>query len=158
MSRNLSHTDCYFCLHTPVPVEAPQPAKTYTNDDYYHNRAHYFMRAECCCGATYLAWCGRSHQEHCLTADPKEFFDLSFFHSFSDEPAMADLPIYRVDQFGERVGVIEDAQAETMSHWPTRWRRHLDDDDLRDIELWKARRDRARQHPDQHAAELAGDD
>lgn len=149
MSRNIGSESCDFCGADPICEEDPRPLTEAEGGPYTDAmRRVLFMNAICPkCGALYLAWAGRSHSEPVPLG--RQFFDLSFRHSFNDEPAIEDHPIWRVDQFGDRVGLIEDP--ERMSYWRSHWTSPRNEKeaeyqrrDLRQQIAWTARREAAR--------------
>jgi len=113
MSRNLGRTNCYYCGHDVVLVEEPRRA---TSRDVGSNFWAEFQgmtvaSAECpACLALYLAWVspppeGRRTLEQQTSAT---HYDLSFRHSFNDEPSDRDLPRYTVERCWVRTGLFSD--------------------------------------------------
>lgn len=121
MSRNLCTTRCDY-LHGGDPqvilLEEPRPITREDAGAYFPEYEGMLVaNAECAlCKAQYLAWVdetartsrnyrwdhyGRRASSYC------PFVDLSFRSSFNDEPGEQDLPLYRVDQFGERCGFVD---------------------------------------------------
>ena len=103
MSRNLGRTNCYYCNGTVTKVESnrhftEQDAKDFFSD--YRNMV--VANAECTnCKATYLAWVKyipgvQDGQDEYYNNNEPFFRDLSFRHSFNDEPHYLDLPLYDV--------------------------------------------------------------
>lgn len=98
MSRNLAITHCRICHGRVVLEEKPRPATVADCGAYLVNYPNDFRvaNASCIeCSARYLAWvdlpnCG-GHWER-RPNDEREFVDLSFRSSFSDEPGPDDLP------------------------------------------------------------------
>ena len=116
MSRNLGRTDCYYCGHDVVLVEIPRPATSGEVGAYWNEFRNEFQgmtvaRAECpACLALYLAWVspppeGRRTLEQQTSAT---HYDLSFRHSFNDEPSDRDLPRYTVERCWVRTGLFSD--------------------------------------------------
>lgn len=144
MSRNLCTTSCHFCGREPVPVEDPRHLKPTDGASVYHDeyRHRFFMDAECHCGALYLAWAGHSWRD--AIPDGRDFYDLSFRHAFNDEPCALDLPIWHVDQFGRRLGLIEHPEDPAI-YGKTFWSERYDhESDVRGRAGWLARRETAR--------------
>jgi len=108
MSRNIAGGQvCDQCGRAAILLEEPPRLITKEEAGAYFEeyRASTFANAHCeLCGAQYLAWCGRSWDDKSGSG----FYDLSYRASFNDEPRPEDLPIWRVDQFGLRVGTIND--------------------------------------------------
>ncbi len=99
MSRNLNETTCYFCHHELVMTGEPR-LFDYTKSVYYEEyRAMTVRDAECpVCLAQYLAWVhpGKGNRPT-QSSDFATHYDLSFRHSFNDEPSDRDLPRYAVE-------------------------------------------------------------
>jgi hypothetical protein len=102
MSRNLGRTDCYYCQDDVVLVEAPRAVvEREVGAPYWDEyRGMTVANAECpSCLAQYLAW---------VTPAPawthRDRGDLSFRHSFNDEPDERDLPRYEVELQRVRTG------------------------------------------------------
>lgn len=131
VSRNLSKTECAQCGNVVTLDERPRPITKEEAGAYFDEyRSMLVANATCrSCGALYLAWCSppshwRWNWNHFTPSEGDEFFDLSYRSAFNDEPDPEDLGIWRVDQFGERVGLISDPS--TMSYWRTEAAEHPD--------------------------------
>jgi len=105
MSRNLGRTDCKYCPGEVVLVEEPRPLTPEQGGKYHTGMLA--ANVECAaCLAQYLAWCssppgsGRN-----VVLNDKGFYDLSFRHSFNDEPSDRDLPRYEIGL--ARVGLFQ---------------------------------------------------
>jgi hypothetical protein len=115
MSRNLGRTDCYYCGHDVVLTEKPRPV---TGDEvgvYWRDfQGMAVTNAECpACLALYLAWVSpppgaRRTMEQQTSAT---HYDLSFRHSFNDEPSDRDLPRYTVERCWVRTGLFSDEKS-----------------------------------------------
>lgn len=106
MSRNLCDTSCRICTADEKAIvlnERPRPLTVADVGEHFF--AEYdgliVARAHCSgCGAKYLAWIDaatnrRLNTGHWRRRDPhddRQHVDLSFQHSFDDEPAPEDLP------------------------------------------------------------------
>lgn len=109
MSRNIGQTNCYFCEHAVVLVEAPRPISANEYAPYDQFVGMTVANAECpACLALYLAWVRPSQAMDEARLGHRELrgthFDLSFRHSFNDEPSDRDLPRYEVKTQHVRVG------------------------------------------------------
>lgn len=95
MSINIGSTDCRYCgdVVKLIDGEVFYIHKTNIND-------YIFRDAECpSCLALYVAWI--SIENH----DRNFICDLSFRHSFNDEPDERDLPRYEVETQRVRTGI-----------------------------------------------------
>jgi hypothetical protein len=117
MSRNLSTRCCYFCGGAVTLEEEPRSLTKKEAGVYWERRDGYsyqgaIMANACCedCNAKYLAWIDLSqcpgYQQypyfHTLSEGEK-FFDLSFRHSFNDEPDPEDMPDFIIEAKTQRV-------------------------------------------------------
>lgn len=117
MSRNIGQRDCYFC---PSHVALVEPPRAITSEDC---GPHYFKEyegmqvanAECpACLAQYLAWVtgpAGSNWNSLPRDEGQTHVDLSFRHSFNDEPSDRDLPRYKVVSKLVRVGAFTEADS-----------------------------------------------
>ena len=115
MSRNLARTDCRECGGDVIHEEEARPIAFNEAGAYFDEYEGMLVaRARCVrCEAQYLAWCGGRHQWRHSCA--QGHFDLSYRSTFNDEPDPEDLPIWRVDQFGDRRALID--APERMAYW-----------------------------------------
>lgn len=93
MSRNLGDTSCAIC-HSDVALTGAAHAITREEAGVYFDEyvGMIVADAECPrCAAKYLAWIKRKSWTR-DDRDTRLFVDLSFRHSFDDEPAAEDLP------------------------------------------------------------------
>jgi len=109
MSRNLGRTDCYYCHDDVVLVEAPRAVvERDVGAPYWDEyRGMTVADAECpSCLAQYLAWVtpAPSWSDYHRDRGDSTHFDLSFRHSFDDEPDERDLPRYEVELQRVRTG------------------------------------------------------
>jgi hypothetical protein len=111
MSRNLCRTDCKYCPGEVVLVEQPRVLTPKEGGTYHTGMLA--ANAECsACLAQYLAWCSSPPGSNWETRNnEKGFYDLSFRHSFNDEPSDRDLPRYKVEARLVRVGLFADESA-----------------------------------------------
>ena len=107
MSRNFAHTNCKYCPGEVVLVEKPRALTSEEGGKYYTGMLA--ANAECpACLAQYLAWCSPPPGSGWETRNNERgFYDLSFRHSFNDEPSDRDLPRYKVERRLVRVGLFE---------------------------------------------------
>jgi hypothetical protein len=115
MSRNLGRVDCYFCGHDVELTEPPREVTEREVAPYWGDyKGMVVANAECpVCLALYLAWVGpppggRRTMEQQMSAT---HYDLSFRHSFNDEPSDRDLPRYRVALCWVRTGLFDDEKS-----------------------------------------------
>lgn len=95
MSRNIGSTSCKICLSDVVLTGPTRPIQESDTGAYLFPNYDGMLVAEAACPkcqAKYLAWVGRSPQATWLRDRGGPFYDLSFHHSFDDEPAAEDLP------------------------------------------------------------------
>jgi len=107
MSRNLCRTDCKYCPGRVVLVEKPRVLTAAEGGEHYTGML--VADAECtACLAQYLAWCSPPpNSQGSWHRNEAGFCDLSFRHSFNDEPSDRDLPRYKIGL--ARVGLFEDS-------------------------------------------------
>jgi len=103
MSRNIGQRCCNHCGHDVVlvgQVYTASPDRMGVYAHHYQGRA--FCDAECpACLAQYIAWDANK-----LPIEGSETHsDLSYRHSFNDEPDERDLPRYTVERRWVRTGV-----------------------------------------------------
>jgi hypothetical protein len=107
MSRNLKRTNCFFCRGAVKLEEAPRLIKEADcGEAYPEHKGMTVARARCsACEAKYLAWVvpviKPPNWQPWRTADG--FYDLSFRKKFSDEPDVADLPVFEITTIRVRV-------------------------------------------------------
>lgn len=117
MSRNLGRTDCRECPgeHKHILLEEPpRPAIVRTEANGYEGdipevfgndyAGLLVAKARCVlCHTLYLAWVDwpghgyGSHFELAKQIRGQKFCDLSYRHSFNDEPRTLDLPVFEVE-------------------------------------------------------------
>ncbi len=111
MSRNLGETSCHFCDHPVVMTGEPRPFD-YTSSEWFEEFKTLTVRdAECpVCLAQYLAWVSQVATLPQPRLCNGTHFDLSFRHSFNDEPSDRDMPRYKVRTrvIYERIGPFDD--------------------------------------------------
>lgn len=104
MSRNLCRIDCAECPggHEHIVLEGPvRPVTAKEDPGYYKAHAGLLIAEARCvlCGALYFAWVdwpnGHSFW-HLASKHEQRFCDLSYRHSFNDEPDERDLPTHDV--------------------------------------------------------------
>lgn len=108
MSRNLSTTCCYHCGADVVLVGPERPLEGHGTYE-----GMIVADAECpVCLASYLAWVGPPpndpHDDR--RGGEQGFYDLSYRHSFNDEPDERDLPRFAIERQCEqyvRVGAFD---------------------------------------------------
>lgn len=110
MSRNLTSASCHECPgdHDHIVLEEePRPVAELDIGAHYWSTGNYrgliVARAKCIlCHTLYLAWVDWPSQAHSWwhlrTKGGQRFCDLSFRHSFNDEPGVEDLPLFEVEQ------------------------------------------------------------
>ena len=111
MSRNLCETTCRYCDSEIEILENPRVITKHDAGVYFNEYAGMLVAdAECpICLAQYLAWIDDTNcdtQHHRGKADYGKCFDLSFKHSFDDEPSTKDLPQYEIQVVKLRVAKI----------------------------------------------------
>lgn len=105
MSRNLGTTTCNFCYSEVVLLEAARPPTKKEVGAYTEYLTALFARAECpVCLAQYFAWCSINTE-----VSQDNIKDLSFYHSFNDEPDERDLPRYKTKHMVIRDGIFTDS-------------------------------------------------
>lgn len=143
MSRNLCETSCHQCNHQVVMQEE---AREITEQDcgryFFEYAGMKVANARCVlCGALYLAWCSQPRSwwnvSYGRDTPPGSFFDLSYRHSFNDEPDIRDLPVFKVIN-GERVGLYR-LEDNPYAGWRIE---RGSESDLAAIEEWRARQGR----------------
>jgi hypothetical protein len=119
VSRNLCSTTCAFC---DGKVRLNEPARPITQEEaggYFREFEGMLVARSACvdCEAPYLAWVdmrtcvGSPHagRRDAQSSGERTHFDLSHYHSFNDEPALGDMPKYRIEVIVTR----------TRYEWPT---------------------------------------
>ncbi len=106
MSRNLGETSCHECPggHDDIVLEGPIREVTAKEDPgYYEDHAGLLIAEARCilCHTLYFAWVdwvGSPYSHWQLRTKDRgvRFCDLSYRHSFNDEPSPEDLPVYDV--------------------------------------------------------------
>lgn len=104
MSRNLCRVDCDRCpgTHEHIVLEGPVRPVTAKEDPGYHGAHTGLLIAEArcvLCHTLYFAWVDwpGGHSFWRLSSKfEQRFCDLSYRHSFNDEPAPEDMPKFRV--------------------------------------------------------------
>jgi hypothetical protein len=104
VSRNLCRVDCAECPggHEHIVLEGPVRQVTAAEDPGYHAAHAGLLIAEARCTLCYtlyfawVDWPGGNSFWHLSTKCEQRFCDLSYRHSFNDEPAPQDLPRFRV--------------------------------------------------------------
>jgi hypothetical protein len=107
MSRNLARTDCKNCPGNHDDIILDESPRPITVEDC---GAHYFpsytglivAKAHCrMCHALYLAWVdwpGKGYHWELNNRINQRFTDLSYQHSFNDEPSPEDTPLFVVER------------------------------------------------------------
>lgn len=108
MSRNLCRVNCVFCEGDVRPSEAPRPITADEAGVYFSEYEGMLVARAACvyCEAPYLAWIDERRRvkgaRNDYAAVGQSHLDLSHYHSFNDEPALEDLPRWRIEVVRQR--------------------------------------------------------